>query len=222
MSKGCVMRPGLAIVAFVLTLGIALWSAREPILVSVGSYLVVQDELAPADVIHIISGPDDRTDYGVQLYQEGYGERLFFTGGWCSDHQENHAERGRRRAQNQGVPPEAIAIDQSEVTSTYSEALRLREFIAASGEPIQSVIIVSDAYHMRRARWTYRRVLGQEINVQMAPVPHGLFPYRQAWWTDTGSRQYVWEEYAKIAYYYARYQFSWGPVREWLASLDVN
>jgi len=209
-------------VALVITSGIALWSVREPILVSVGSFLVVQDELEPADVIHVISGHDDRTDYAIQLYREGHGKRLFFTGGWCPEIQGNHAERGRERALAQGVPPDAIAIDGSEVTSTYSEALELNGFIAASREPIRSVIIVSDPYHMRRARWAYRRVLGRDVSLQMAPVPNGLSPYRQRWWTDAESRKYVRQEYAKIAYYYARYQFSWGPMREWLASLDVS
>jgi uncharacterized SAM-binding protein YcdF (DUF218 family) len=211
-----------SVVFLVFASVIAVWSAREPILVSVGSFLVVQDELVSADVIHVISGLDDRTDYAIQLYQEGYGNKLFFTGGWCDKIQGNHAERGKARAERQGVPPGAIAIDGSEVTSTYSEALRLREFIAASGEPIRSVIIVSDPYHMRRARWAYRRVLGKDVQVEMAPVPNGLFPYQRRWWVDAESRDYVRSEYVKMAYYYARYQFSWGPVKEWLASLDVD
>ena len=214
------MRSGIVLVVFVLVLGMAVWSAREPILVSMGSFLVVQDELVSADVIHEISGLDDRTDYAIQLYQEGYGKKLFFTVGWCDKIQGNHAKRGEERAENQGVPPSASAIDGSEVTSTYSEALRLREFISASNEPVRSVIVVSDPYHMRRARWTYRRVLGKDVQVQMAPVPDGLFPCRERWWTDEDSRKYVEEEYVKLLYYYARYKFSWGPIKEWLASLD--
>lgn len=216
------MKLALIVISAVVTVGIGAWLAREPVLVSVGSYLVVRDDLVPADLIHVISGPDDRTDYALRLYQQGYGKRLFFTGGWCREIQGNHAERGRERAQDQGVLLEAIAIDGSEVTSTYSEALRLNAFISQSSEPIRSVIIVSDPYHMRRARWAYRRVLGNEIDIQMAPVPDGLFPYHKRWWTDEGSRKYVRDEYAKLLYYYARYKFSWGPVKEWLASLDVD
>jgi uncharacterized SAM-binding protein YcdF (DUF218 family) len=217
-----VVRSSVVLVAFVLVSGIAVWSAREPILVSVGSFLVVQDELASADIIHVISGLDDRTDYAIQLYKQGYGKTLFFTGGWCDKVQGNHAERGKERAQSQGVPSSAIAIDGSEVTSTYAEALRLREFIQSSDEPIRSVIIVSDPYHMRRARWAYRHVLGKGVEVLMAPVPDGLSPYRERWWADAASRRYVEREYGKIVYYYARYKFSWGPVKEWLASLDVD
>ena len=63
----------------------------------------------------------------------------------------------------QGIPPDNIALDDSEVTSTYGEVVRLREFIALSATHVRSVIVVSDPYHMRRARWTYEKVLGDEI-----------------------------------------------------------
>jgi uncharacterized SAM-binding protein YcdF (DUF218 family) len=209
------------VVAVVLACAI-LFLARKPILLAIGDFLVVRDNLRPADVIHVIAGPDDRTDYAIQLYQQGYGDKIFFTGGWCSFHLLYHGERGRLRALDQGVPPDAIAIDESDVTSTYSEAVRLKEFIAQSEPPIQSVIVVSDPYHMRRARWTYRRVLGEQVSIQMAPIPFELSSYQRRWWTDDKSRRYVKDEYLKMAYYYARYQFSWGPVREWLASLDTE
>jgi len=37
----------------------------------IGDFLVVEDDLRPADVIHIIAGDDYRTDYAIQLYQQG-------------------------------------------------------------------------------------------------------------------------------------------------------
>jgi uncharacterized SAM-binding protein YcdF (DUF218 family) len=118
------------------------------------------------------------------------------------------------------VSPAAIAIDDTDVTSTYSEVVRLKEFIAKSSVSIKSAIVVSDPYHIRRARWTYRHVLGDRVRIQMAPVPFDSTPYRRRWWTDQASRGYVKNEYLKTAYYYARYQLNWGPLREWLASLD--
>jgi uncharacterized SAM-binding protein YcdF (DUF218 family) len=209
-------------------LGTILFLARRPILMAIGDFLVIQDELHPAQVIHVIGGPDDRTDYAIQLYKQGYGERIFFTGGWCTFHNYYHGRHGRERALEQGVPPEAIAIDDSQVTSTYAEVLLLKEFIARTNDirPVRSVIVVSAPYHMRRARWTGRRVLGRQMDIQMAPVPRinsvrlGLPPYQRDWWTDPTSRQHVKREYLKIAYYYARYQFARGPVRKWLASFD--
>ena len=200
--------------------GALLLAPPQPALLAIGDFLVIRDVLAPGEVIHVISGPDHRADYGIRLYQEGYGSRIFFTGGWCPVIQGNHAERGLARAASQGVPQQAIIADGAEVHSTYEEALRLAEFIAASPAPIRSVIVVSDAFHMRRARWTYRRVLGKAVAVTMAPVPFELSPYRRRWWTDEVSARFVKDEYVKLVYYIARYQLSWGRTQEWLATYD--
>jgi uncharacterized SAM-binding protein YcdF (DUF218 family) len=214
------MKAILIITLPIVLLGTTLFLIHERILLAVGDFLVIQDELQPADVIHVISGPDDRTHYAIQLYRQGYARQIFFTGGWCTFHNYYHGQHGQQRALEQGVPPEAIALDDSQVTSTYDEALRLKEYIAGSQTPIRSVIVVSDTFHMRRARWTYRHLLGDQVSIQMAPVPFELSPYQRRWWTDDKSRQYVKEEYVKLAYYYARYQFGVGPLGKWLASLD--
>ena len=201
-------------------LSATLFLTHERILVAVGDFLVVRDKLEPADIIHVIAGEDHRTDYAIKLFHQGYAKQLFFTGGWCSLHNENHGDRAKRRAVEHGIPLEAVAMDDFTVTSTYSEVMRLKEFIKGSKVPLHSVIAVSDSYHMRRARWTYHQVLGDEVRVQMASVPFDLSPYKHNWWTDRASRDFVKEEYLKIIYYHARYQLSWGPIKEWLASFD--
>jgi len=206
----------------VVLLGGALFLTCERILLAVGNFLVVKDKLQPSDVIHVISGPDHRTDYGIKLYQQGYGRQIFFTGGWCPLYNENHGRRAKELAFDQGMPLEAIAIDDSKVTSTYAEVVKLKEFIAQSQVPIRSVIVVSDPHHMRRARWTYREVLGDEVWLQMAPVPFKMSPHQRRWWTDEVSRKMVRNEYLKILYYCARYRLSWGLLTEWLAALEKN
>jgi uncharacterized SAM-binding protein YcdF (DUF218 family) len=120
------------------------------------------------------------------------------------------------------VPFDAIAMDDSSITSTYMEAERLKEWIAHRPYPVQSVILVSDPFHMRRARWTYQKVLGAGIAIEMAPVPFDRTPYQRLWWKDQLSRQNVQEEYSKLLYYLFRYQLSWGFFRDWLVSLDTR
>ena len=208
------------IIPAVVIVGVLLFGAREPILLSVGDYLVIQDELKPADVIHVIAGPDDRTDYAIQLYKLGYAKQIFFTGGWCTFHGYYHGQHGAERAEAQGIEPESIAFDESRVTSTYDEAVLLKEFIARSPTTVRSVIVVSDPYHMRRARWTYHKVLGAAIDVQMAPVPFDATPYHRRWWMEETSRQYVRQEYLKLIYYFPRYQLRFGPLSDWLAPFD--
>ena len=201
-------------------LGGALFLNREWMLLAVGDFLAVQGELAPADIIHVIAGEDYRTDYAIRLYQQGYGRQILFTGGWCQFHHFYHGVHGKERALEHGVPPEAVATDDSEVRSTYTEVIRLNEYITHSKVPIGSVMIISDPHHMRRARWTYRQVIDNKVALIMAPVPFELSPYKRTWWKDNESKKMVKDEYVKFVYYLARYQLSWGPFKKWLASLD--
>jgi len=214
-------RASLAVVAIGL-IGLTSFLLRAPILSGVGDFLVVQDKVEVADVIHVIAGPDEYTDYAARLFQQGYGKKILFTGGWRRTHKENHGDRGRDRAVANGVPSQAIVADDFPVTSTYSEVIRLKAFIERSEEPIRSVVAVSDPYHMRRARWTYRHILGDKLELRMAPIPFELSPYSRRWWADMESRRMVKDEYLKILYYYARYKFAWGWLREWLASFDKD
>jgi uncharacterized SAM-binding protein YcdF (DUF218 family) len=215
------LKPALFATAAIVITVMTLYFARDSVRLAIGDFLVVHDELQPADAIHVIAGPDNtRIDYGVQLFQKGYARQIIFTGGWCDCINANSALHSRQRAIDQGVPAEAIVIDSTEIMSTYAEVGRLQEIISHSRPPIRSVIGVSDPFHMWRSRWTYRQVLGQQIPVQMAPVPFEQGPYRRYWWRDPASRQYVRDEYAKIVYYFARYKFSSGAAQDWLASLD--
>lgn len=207
------------LIGFIL-LGFMLVAFREQWLMLIGNFLIVEDTLKPADVIHVIAGDDYRTDYAIQLYKQGYGKTLFFTGGWCAFHEYNHGEHAEARSLTQGVSLNAIAYDDSTVTSTYMEAEKLKAWIEDSPYPIRSVIVVSDPFHMRRIRWTYRKVLGNGIEVRMAPVPFEQTPYIRQWWTNSESLGYVRDEYEKLAYYVLRYQISGGKFQKWLISLD--
>ncbi len=216
------MRARNVIVVAAVAIAGVLLAAWEPVLTATGDFLVIQDELEPAGVIHVIAGPDDRTDYAIQLYKQGYSNVIFFTGGWCTYHGYYHGQHGAERAAAQGVDPASVVIDESPVTSTYDEAVLLKGFMARSPAPVRSVIVVSDPYHMRRAQWLYRQVLGPDVKLAMAPVPFEVSPYQRRWWVDAESRSYVKDEYLKLVYNYARYRLSWGPLRTWLESLDTK
>lgn len=214
------MRRVYLLLALAMAAAVALVITRQTWLRGLGDFLVVSEPLQHADVIHVISGPDNRTGYAIELYQAGYADQLFFTGGWCSDYQEDHAIHARRLALLQGVPLQAIATDSLSVLTTYQEAEQLKAWIEASPRPVESVLVVSEPFHMRRARWVYQAVLGRDFRVIMAPLPFSQSLYRRDWWTDAASRQMVGAEYLKLGFYYFRY---WAPIpalRNWLARFD--
>lgn len=219
-SRVSTKRTGILVAVALLGLLLAIF--REGWLSLIGNYLTVQDNLQPADVIHVIAGDDYRTDYAIRLYQQGEAPVIFYTGGWCTVHGYYHGQHGRDRSLAAGVPAKAIAIDDSAVTSTYAEAQRLKVWIDHSPKPIRSVIVVGDPFQMRRARWIYRWVLGDQIRVEMAPVPFDQTPYQRAWWTDSASAYYVRDEYEKLAYNLLRYRLSSGKFQQWLASFDTE
>jgi uncharacterized SAM-binding protein YcdF (DUF218 family) len=210
------------VVICLILIVILIYIFQEKILLAIGNFLIIQDHLQLSDVIHVASGPDYRTNYAIQLYKQGLGKFLFFTGGWCEEIQGVHADRSRQQAIEENIPAGNIGVDAYQVVSTFQEAQRLKLWIEQTQMPVHSVIIVSDPHHMRRARWAYQQVLGKNVKLIMAPVPFAQTPYQQRWWTDSTSRIMVRDEYIKMVYYYARYKFSWGPLKDWLASFDTE
>jgi uncharacterized SAM-binding protein YcdF (DUF218 family) len=182
----------------------------------IGEALVIQDQLQPVDILHVIAGDDYRTQYAFQLYKQGYAKMLFFTGGWCLEHGYFHGAHALQLALQAGIPQNAVAYDDSQVFSTYDEVLLLQKYLAENRPDYHSIMVVSDPFHMRRARWTYRHIFGTEFSVVMAPVPFDQTPFKQQWWTDRLSTTYVKEEYQKMIYYFFRYQLGF----TWLSRFD--
>ncbi len=212
-------KPSRFILIFTITLllATAMTDFSAQTISAIGDALIVKDELRPVDVIHVIAGDDYRTQYAIQLYLQGYAKTLFFTGGWCIFHGYNHGEHARQLALEAGIPPQAIAYDDSKVLSTYDEALLLASYLAKNQPTYRSIMVVSDPFHMRRVQWTYRHIFGRQLTAYMAPVPFAQTPYTARWWTDAASSKYVKEEYGKLVYYFFRYQLN----MQWLARYDV-
>jgi len=189
---------------------------RDQIRLKIGDYLIIQDNLQPVDVIHVIAGDDYRTRYAIQLYQQGYAKMLFFTGGWCTFHNYYHGAHALQLALDAGIPRNAIAYDESEVQSTYDEVLLLQKYLVENQSAYHSIMAVSDPFHMRRAKWTYQRILDKKNTILMAPVPFNQTPFKPSWLADIISLCYVREEYKKMVFYFFRYQLNF----KWLASFD--
>jgi uncharacterized SAM-binding protein YcdF (DUF218 family) len=85
---------------------------------------------------------------------------------------------------------------------------------------INSIIVVTDPYYTRRAKWAYEKVLGSSIKVIMAPVPFDQTGYTASWWKNAASREMVLKEYLKYGFYLLRYQWTSGPLQKLLAKFD--
>jgi uncharacterized SAM-binding protein YcdF (DUF218 family) len=190
---------------FFLLLAVCLL-AREPILLGIGNFLIVQDDLQPADLIHVLGGDVERIDYAIELYKQGLGGRILFTGGRLELPLVNatYSQLAREYAESKGVLAEAILPEESKATSTFEEVLELQE-ILKSDSSLQTIIIVSSPYHLRRARWIFNKNLGHRVKLQFAPVPFEKSRLKQRWWTEELSLQAVVNEYLKIPFYLLKY-----------------
>jgi uncharacterized SAM-binding protein YcdF (DUF218 family) len=205
------------ILLLILLLGVIF---AKPILKSMGEYLIVSDDLKKADLITSVSGPDYRALYAARLCKENMASRLFYTGGYNEFDERYAAAWSQYLATTIGVPPEEISIDESTVISTYEEAERVKAYVDAHPGKIDTIIVVTDPYHTRRAKWAYEKVLGSEITVLMAPVPFSDTGYSSSWWRDAYSREMVLKEYLKYGFYLLRYQWTSGLLQDLLAKFD--
>lgn len=198
--KPLLRREWLIILVGNLVLLAVLIPTREQIWLAIGQFLIVQDEsIQAADLIHVLGGRSERAFLGIEMLRLGYGHRLLFTG-------KASVDRAKKMAEASGISPDRFLIPESEADSTYKEALELKQLLD-TGASVQSVIIVSSPYHMRRVQLAFTRVLGDRVHLQFVPVPLEYSQHQERWWVrgESSSQKTVLEEYIKLLYYYIRY-----------------
>lgn len=178
--------------------------------------LIVNAPLASADVIVVLSGSSaylERTQKAAELYREGRAPLVLLTndytrGGWSNALQRNpyFVERATEELIKGGVPAERIRVVPGFASSTRDEALILRDYALAQG--LRSVLVVTSAYHSRRALRTLRQSFaGTGTTVGLEPAPIGsLTPSKTLWWLQLEGWRTVGGEYLKLIYYWFKYR----------------
>lgn len=188
------------------------WIVIAPML---AANLIVEKPLTNADAIIVLSGSavyKERTRKAAELYKQGVSPRIFITNdgeraGWSQTEKTNppFVELEQRELIANGVLPDAITVLPGEVSGTDQEAKALAMEIDA--RPIKSLLIVTSAYHTRRALWTFDKFLagrGIEIGIEHTTIDE-LSPKPEIWWLGLRGWQNVGGEYVKSAVYWAFY-----------------
>jgi uncharacterized SAM-binding protein YcdF (DUF218 family) len=177
-------------------------------------WLIVTASPDRGDAILLLSGSSsihERAHYAAQLYSQHRAPKILLTndnqmGGWSSVDQRNpyYYEIARLELQQMGVPSRDIEVIGPVVDGTYDEANVVRQFLA--GRNINSIVIVTSAYHSRRALSTFRSVFeGSGITIGLAAVPPGWqTPKPATWWLTPRGWQLVAGEYLKLFFYKLR------------------
>jgi uncharacterized SAM-binding protein YcdF (DUF218 family) len=154
----------------------------------------------------------ERTAWAAQLYREGRAPKVILTndgllGGWNTQEQRHlyYYELAASRLEQQGVPPPEIEIVSDRAAGTYEESLAVREF--AVRHKLKRLLIVTSAYHSRRALWSMQRACeGTGIQVGIdTPPPGQQTPSPWIWWAHRWGWKVVGGEYVKMIYYWTKY-----------------
>ncbi|CAH0535121.1 hypothetical protein VST7929_02782 [Vibrio stylophorae] len=106
---------------------------------------------------------EQRIKHAIKLYHAKQVSTLIFTGGIGEGDRQSEAAVGRAYAIRHGVPAEAILIEeQSKVTF---ENLRYAAALMTKNQ-IQSVLLVSDPLHMKRAM-----LIAHQVGIHAEPSP---------------------------------------------------
>ena len=116
-------------------------------------------------------------------------------------------ELARRNLISYGVPADKIEILSSRVSGTIDEAGALKEKTRA--ENLQKVLLVTSAYHTRRALRTFEKHFDEngvetELGI-VAPPVGGQTPQPFFWWLSARGWNLVAGEYVKSAVYWVYY-----------------
>jgi uncharacterized SAM-binding protein YcdF (DUF218 family) len=178
--------------------------------------LITEAPLANADAIVVLGGSAnyrERAREAAKLLLEGRSQRILITndnmrGPWSSAEQRNpfFYERSFEEIRNAGVPQNSVELLKKPVASTHEEAELVRQY--AEEHRLQSVLIVTSAYHSRRALWVFSRVFRDAgIRIGLVNVRTGIdSPDPATWWLTLRGWRLVPTEYVKMIYYVVKYR----------------
>ena len=176
----------------------------------VGSFLVVEDNLAPADVIVVLAGSRaSRWMEAVDLYKEGVAASIVLSSDRMEGAEFQLLERGIRLPRHSdlareamirlGVPADRVEVFPGPVDNTAEEASVTRRLATERGW--KRLLIVTSKYHTRRTRFAFRREFrGADMMVAVRGTRYDVIsPGR--WWLRRYDARWVLMEIPKLIAY---------------------
>jgi len=165
---------------------------------AIGNLLVVTDPLQPADAIVPLAGGKQRVVYASDLYHSGYATWFVVTDISLRTRSRTLPPRTQieHTALGRGVPASQLRMTNQPASSTYQEALAIRQLTQLEGW--QSLIVVTSPEHTRRSQIIFQHVFRESgVNISIQPAfNRDRLPPR--WWKMADRRQFVFNEYVKL------------------------
>jgi uncharacterized SAM-binding protein YcdF (DUF218 family) len=175
-------------------------------LTAIGSFLVYQDPIAPADAILVLGGGKwERVEQGISLYRAKYADTIMFTGmyaghGWKMPITHWALEAQKMSVEN-GIPKDnTVTIFGS--SSTLNDATLAKAYCLE--HKYKSLIVVTEPYHTRRSHYVFDKVFKRSgVRVMIYPDEESWYAKSTWWHTEEGLMETN-SEYLKLLYYLAK------------------
>ncbi len=132
-----------------------------------------------ADAIVVVSGGDTaaRTAEAIKLHKAGYAPHIIFSGAAADTSGPSNAFVMRAQAVAAGVPGEATTIEEKSTSTDQNAAYTVK---LAKEAGYQSLIVVTSAYHQRRAQLLFQHY-GVGMDIRSHPVAEDK-DWNRFWW----------------------------------------
>lgn len=152
-----------------------------------------------ADAIVAVSGGDTaaRAQSAIDLYQSGWGGLLVFSGAAYDKSGPSNAEVMRRQAVDQGVPNDAIIVEEVSETTRQNADFTVEVF---EQYDVKSAILVTSSYHQKRALLEFES-RAPDVDFRSHPST-GDNQWSVWWWTTPYGWYLALSEVIKIMVFY--------------------
>ena len=164
-----------------------------PFISSISEFLVHEDKLEPAEAIVVLSGSGtgNRVEAASELFSKGFGKVMIFSGVQLYPGFYQYTLM-KDYAINLGVPENKIIAKKIVgENSTWGEGIFNLKLLKENN--IKSFILVTSAFHTRRAHAVYEKLiaeLGYEFKYMVYPAKDPLVPIKGWWGTRRGKNIY--------------------------------
>jgi uncharacterized SAM-binding protein YcdF (DUF218 family) len=180
---------------------ILLLSQYKLLLTSYANFFTIDNSThgVNAPILILAGGAATRVPKALELIAKGYGNRLLLTTERPLNSKVAHLfstneQTAKRISQELNIQAELEVVPSLKggATSTLDEAHDLLAF--CTKEKIKHLIIVTDAFHTRRALYAFKKVFqGSDIKVEASAAPNEIFNEESWWHSDRGISAYLLE-----------------------------
>jgi uncharacterized SAM-binding protein YcdF (DUF218 family) len=173
---------------------VLMWVLRQPVLTSLGAFLVCSEPPQKADLIYVLAGDflGNRVLVAAGLGAQGYARQVIVGGGPYQDSYQG--ELAIRFAVEHGYRRDLFVPVRLRARSTIEEAIELRPIFERLG--VKRIILVTTNYHSRRAALVFHLFL-PGFQFSTVAAPDKSFD-TDSWWRTQKERRIFFLEYSKI------------------------